>query len=150
MRNPSRREFLKSTVTAACSAGLGVGGFTELVAASPASRSPLAAPPPAPLPIKKGVLLEMLPAKLSYPDRMKMARDVGFEVIQAPTTPDEQEAEEIKKAWRVCVPLCTTPSFGDPTQCYWFPRSSNRRPPTAMPGVAPRRRFASCFLSRRN
>src|SRR6266481_7407193 len=98
MRNPSRREFLKSTVTAACSAGLGVGGFTELVAASPASRSPLAAPPPAPLPIKKGVLLEMLPAKLSYPDRMKMARDVGFEVIQAPTTPDEHEAEEIKKA----------------------------------------------------
>ena len=98
MRTPSRREFLKSTVTAACSAGLSVGGFAELVAASPASRSPLAAPPPAPLPIKKGVLLEMLPAKLSYPDRMKMARDVGFEVIQAPTTPDEHEAEEIKKA----------------------------------------------------
>jgi len=98
MHTPSRREFLKSTVTAACSAGLGVGGFTELVAASPASRSALAAPPPAPLLIKKGVLLEMLPAKLSYADRMKMARDVGFEVIQAPTTPDQHEAEEIKKA----------------------------------------------------
>jgi L-ribulose-5-phosphate 3-epimerase len=98
MHIPSRREFLKSTVTAACSAGLGVGGFTELVARSPASRSPLAAPPPAPLLIKKGVLLEMLPAKLSYAERMKMARDVGFEVIQAPTTPDEHEAEEIKKA----------------------------------------------------
>jgi len=98
MHTPSRREFLKSTVTAACSAGLGVGGFTELVAASPASRSALVAPPPAPLLIKKGVLLEMLPAKLSYADRMKMARDVGFEVIQAPTTPDEHEAEEIKKA----------------------------------------------------
>ena len=98
MHTPSRREFLKSTVTAACSTGLGVCGFTELVAASPASRSPLAIPPPAPLPIKKGVLLEMLPAKLSYADRMKMARDVGFEVIQAPTTPDEHEAEEIKKA----------------------------------------------------
>jgi hexulose-6-phosphate isomerase len=27
-----------------------------------------------------------------------MARDVGFEVVQAPTTPDEHEAEEIKKA----------------------------------------------------
>src|SRR5256884_9618663 len=46
----------------------------------------------------KGVLLDMLPAKLSYADRMKMARDVGFEVIQAPTTPDEHLAEEIKKA----------------------------------------------------
>src|SRR5580704_1585720 len=98
MHIPSRREFLKSTVTAACSAGLGVCGFTELVGASPASRSALAAPPLASLPIKKGVLLEMLPAKLSYADRMKMARDVGFEVIQAPTTPDEHEAEEIKKA----------------------------------------------------
>src|SRR2546429_9024221 len=40
----------------------------------------------------------MLPAKLSYTDRMKMARDVGFEVIQAPSTPDEHEAEEIRKA----------------------------------------------------
>ena len=40
----------------------------------------------------------MLPSKLSYADRMKMARDVGFEVIQAPTTPNEHEAEEIKKA----------------------------------------------------
>jgi L-ribulose-5-phosphate 3-epimerase len=55
-------------------------------------------PPSAPLPIKKGVLLDMLPAKLSYADRMKMARDVGFEVIQAPTTPEQHEAEEIKKA----------------------------------------------------
>src|SRR5467141_4017748 len=98
MGNPSRREFLKSTVTAACSTGLGVCGIAEFIAASPASRNTLATPPPAPLPIKKGVLLEMLPAKLSYADRMKMARDVGFEVIQAPTTPDEHEAEEIKKA----------------------------------------------------
>ena len=48
--------------------------------------------------IKKGVLLEMLPDKLSYADRFKMAREVGFEVVQAPTTPDEQIAEEIKKA----------------------------------------------------
>jgi hexulose-6-phosphate isomerase len=96
--NPSRREFLKSTVTVACSTGLGVCGVAELLAASPASSGVLASPPPAPLPIKKGVLLEMLPSKLSYADRMKMAREVGFEVIQAPTTPNEHEAEEIKKA----------------------------------------------------
>jgi hexulose-6-phosphate isomerase len=87
---------LKSTVTAASSAGLGACGFADFLRASPAPRGPLAPPPT--LPIKKGVLLDMLPAKLSYAQRMKMARDVGFEVIQAPTTPDEHLAEEIKKA----------------------------------------------------
>jgi hexulose-6-phosphate isomerase len=97
MYNPSRREFLKSTVTAACSAGLGVCGLAQLRATSRASRSALA-PPPAPLPVKKGVLLDMLPAKLSYADRLQLARDVGFDVVQAPTTPDEHEAEAIKKA----------------------------------------------------
>jgi hypothetical protein len=92
MWNPSRREFLKSTVTTACCAGSGVCGFADLLAASPAPRGSLA--PPATLPIKKGVLLDMLPAKLSIADRMKMARDVGFDVMQAPTTPDEHLAEE--------------------------------------------------------
>ena len=93
MRNSSRRKFLKTTVTTACSAGLGVGGIGELFADARASRSTLSTPPSTPLPIKKGVLLEMLPAKLSYAERMKMARDVGFEVIQAPTTPDQHKAE---------------------------------------------------------
>jgi L-ribulose-5-phosphate 3-epimerase len=98
MHTPSRREFLKSTVTTACSAGLTAWGFGEVLPVSPASHSMFTSPPSAPLPIKKGVLLDMLPAKLSYADRMKMARDVGFEVIQAPTMPDQGEAEEIKKA----------------------------------------------------
>jgi hexulose-6-phosphate isomerase len=40
----------------------------------------------------------MLPEKLSIADRYKVARDVGFEVVQAPTEPDEHKAEEIKKA----------------------------------------------------
>jgi len=98
MENPSRREFLKSSLTVACSTSLGVCGAAELLTASPASSGVAPAPSPAPLPIKKGVLLDMLPAKLSYADRMKMARDVGFEVVQAPTTPDEHKAEEIRKA----------------------------------------------------
>ena len=98
MENPSRREFLKSSLTVACSTSLGVCGAAELLTASLASSGVAPAPSPAPLPIKKGVLLDMLPAKLSYADRMKMARDVGFEVVQAPTTPDEHEAEEIRKA----------------------------------------------------
>jgi len=98
MSNPSRREFLKSTVTTAFSAGLKVCVGAELFAAPAASSRVRAAPPPAPLPIKKGLIFDMLPAKRSYADRMKLARDVGFEVVQAPTTPDEHAAEEIKKA----------------------------------------------------
>jgi len=98
MRSPSRREFLKSTVTTACAAGFTACGLGEISVVACASRSAPMTPFPTPLPIKKGVLLDMLPAKLSCADRMKMARDVGFEVIQAPTTPDQHEAEEIKKA----------------------------------------------------
>src|SRR4030088_2134383 len=90
MCHSSRREFLKSTVRVACSAGFSAGGFTELFAASPAS-SPAIPPPAEPLLIKKGVVLDMLPAKLSYADRFKLACHVGFEVVQALTTTDEYE-----------------------------------------------------------
>ena len=100
MHRASRREFLKSSVTAGCAAGLG-GGLSEYIAAA-GVHTPYAAAittkSPAPLPIKKGVLLEMLPENLSYADRFKLARSVGFEVVQAPTEPDERKAEEIKRA----------------------------------------------------
>ena len=98
MRHSSRREFLKSSLTAACSTSLGGGAFAEFLAAAPTPAGKASARPPGQLSIKKGVLLDMLPAKLSYADRLKMARDVGFEVLQAPTTPDQHQAEEIKKA----------------------------------------------------
>jgi L-ribulose-5-phosphate 3-epimerase len=98
MNNPSRRDFLKSAVTAALSAGLAVRAGAELFAASPASKSAPASPLAGPLPIKKGLVFDMLPSKLSYAERMKLVRDVGFEVVQAPTTRDEHTAEEIKKA----------------------------------------------------
>src|SRR5258706_4399323 len=98
MWNPSRREFLKSTMTTMCSAGLGVWSSAKSFGASRAWANAPTAPMAAPLPIKKGLVFDMLHAKLSYTERMKLARDVGFEVVQAPTTPDEKEAEEIKKA----------------------------------------------------
>jgi hexulose-6-phosphate isomerase len=82
----------------ACSTGLGVCGLADLATASPASFDALASPPPALLPIKKGLVMDMLPTKLGYADRMKLARDAGFEVVQAPTTPDQHEAEAIKRA----------------------------------------------------
>src|SRR5437588_10524383 len=89
MLAPSRREFLKSSITAACSAGVSAGLPASMFTASADSAAP---------PIKKGVLLDMLPKQLNNADRFKMVRDVGFEVVQAPTTPDEHAAEEIKKA----------------------------------------------------
>jgi L-ribulose-5-phosphate 3-epimerase len=98
MRKKSRRDFLKSSVTAACAAGLGGGGLARSLAARPVSTFVPNPQSSTPLPIKKGVWFGMLPANLSYADRYKMARDVGFEVVQAPTEPDERKAEEVKKA----------------------------------------------------
>ncbi|MGH9608659.1 MAG: sugar phosphate isomerase/epimerase family protein [Bryobacteraceae bacterium] len=51
-----------------------------------------------PLSMKKGVLIGMLPKQLSYLDRFRMARDVGFQVLQAQTAPDPHEADAIKSA----------------------------------------------------
>ena len=89
MFSATRREFLKCTATVASAVTLD-GALTSWVAAASAR--------PAQLPIKKGVLVDMLPENLAYLDRFKMARDVGFEVMQANTEPDERKAEEIKKA----------------------------------------------------
>jgi L-ribulose-5-phosphate 3-epimerase len=99
MGSTSRRQFLKSSFTAgACAAGIG-GGLTRSLLDAPASGGPDAAPtPPAILPIKKGLVYSMLPSQLSHADRFTMARNAGFEVVQAPTTPDEHSANEIKSA----------------------------------------------------
>ena len=58
-------------------------------------RSPLrnrlpqfALPPEQPLPSRKACSSTCCRRRLSIADRFKMARDVGFEVVQAPTTPD--------------------------------------------------------------
>jgi hexulose-6-phosphate isomerase len=50
------------------------------------------------LPIRKGVLISMLPKNLSMEDRFKLARDVGFEEVEAHTVEDPKEAETIKEA----------------------------------------------------
>jgi hexulose-6-phosphate isomerase len=100
MNHPSRREFLKSTLTTVCTAGLG-GGLAESLIAAPVSSPALAPEPalsPAPLTIKKGLVYDMLPRALSHADRFKLARDTGFDVVQAPTTPDEHIADEMKNA----------------------------------------------------
>ncbi len=93
----SRREFLKSSVTAAAGAA-GIGGFAKSSVAAESASQATASPPSTALPIKKGIVYSMLPSNLSHADRFKMARDAGFEVVQAPTTPDQNTAEEIKSA----------------------------------------------------
>jgi len=40
----------------------------------------------------------MLPNQLSYAERFKLVREVGFEAVEGQTVSDEHEAEEIKKA----------------------------------------------------
>jgi hexulose-6-phosphate isomerase len=71
----SRRDFLKASVAA------GAAPWAAL------SYGPGA--PPA---------ISMLPKQLSYAERFKLAREVGFEAVEGQTVSDEREAQEIKKA----------------------------------------------------
>jgi hexulose-6-phosphate isomerase len=74
---------------------------SPLVSLAPAATS-LAGVAPAAAPagdrIKKAVQINMLPKQLSYADRFKLARDVGFEGVEGQTVADPKVAEEIKKA----------------------------------------------------
>ena len=84
----SRREFLRSSATAAVV--IGGSSFMEEESLSGDSSKSLA--------IKKGLVYDMLPQTLNHVERFKLAREVGFEVVQAPTTSDERTAEEMKAA----------------------------------------------------
>jgi L-ribulose-5-phosphate 3-epimerase len=63
-----------------------------------ASLAAMAAPAAAQRTIRKGVLISMLPKELPLEDRLKVARDVGFEDLECRTVTDQKEAEAIKKA----------------------------------------------------
>ena len=75
-----RRDFLAAT------SGL------ALAAASPAAAAA------GRLPIKKAVLLSMLPAKLTMKDRFQLAKDCGFVAIEVGTAKDMDAANEIRRA----------------------------------------------------
>jgi L-ribulose-5-phosphate 3-epimerase len=88
MGETSRREFLKSSVaTAGVISGSSFFADESLSANSATS-----------LAITKGLVYSMLPQSLSHLERCKLAKKVGFDVVQAPTTPDEHTAEEMKAA----------------------------------------------------
>jgi hexulose-6-phosphate isomerase len=70
--------------------------FLATSAAVTAARS--AAADAARLPIKKAVLLGMLPKTMSFAERFQLAREVGFEAVECEARMDQHEAEEIKKA----------------------------------------------------
>jgi len=86
-KDSTRREFLRISIATAC-AGAMPSGVVSL--ASP--------PAAAQAKIKKAVLISMLPEQMSYADRFKLAREVGFEAVEAMTVKDQRVAEEIKKA----------------------------------------------------
>ena len=92
--NTTRRKFLAGSMAAAGAAVLGKTGATG--AAAPLTQAASAADKP--LPVTKGVVWGMLPKELSIADRMKLARDAGFQNVQTYTEPDQATAEEIKRA----------------------------------------------------
>src|ERR1700731_2632850 len=97
MGHTSRREFLKSSVTTAAVTASIEGGLAKSLLATPAAQAAASSSPPT-LSIEKGLVYSMLPDSLSHANRFKMARNAGFEVVQAPTTTDQNTAEEIKNA----------------------------------------------------
>jgi L-ribulose-5-phosphate 3-epimerase len=50
------------------------------------------------LPIRKAILITMLPKDLSLPDGLKLAKDVGFDELECQTVTDPKQAEAIKVA----------------------------------------------------
>ncbi len=86
MNSKSRREFLRM------SAGGALASLGAVAESAPAQSAPPAGR------IKKAVQIYMLPKTMSYADRFKLARDVGFEGVEAQTIEDPKVADEIKKA----------------------------------------------------
>jgi len=105
----SRRNFLKVSVGAACAAPLGSLGTA---AARPRAATPAAAEGGR---IRKAVQIYMLPKHMSYADRFKLARDVGFEGVEGQTVEDPKVAEEIKKASEEAnLPIHSVMDMSDP------------------------------------
>src|SRR5919197_2333514 len=75
----TRRDFVKSV------AAVAAGSFATFPAHGRSA-------------IMKGLVFDMVPKTLGYADRFKLARDTGFQVVQALTEPDENKAAAMKQA----------------------------------------------------
>jgi hexulose-6-phosphate isomerase len=71
--------------------------FTSTLAAAGAALSQTAAPSGR-LPIRKGVLLGMLPRQMSMLERFQLAKECGFQSVEGQTMADPKQAEEVKAA----------------------------------------------------
>jgi hexulose-6-phosphate isomerase len=71
---------------------------TLLSTAAAASFSAAQTPAANRLPIKKGVLVGMLRGPATFKERFELAKEVGFEEIEANTVDDPKVAEEMKQA----------------------------------------------------
>lgn len=60
--------------------------------------TPLLAQQSGKLPIRRAVEFSMLPKSSSIAERFQIAKDAGFEQVECPTTPDQNDADAMKKA----------------------------------------------------
>ena len=88
----NRREFL----IGAAATALTVGGLSHVSMAEEAAT--VAKPKADGAKLKKGVLFEMLPASMSIEDRMKLAKDCGFDGVEGKPTSDAAEIETMRNA----------------------------------------------------
>jgi L-ribulose-5-phosphate 3-epimerase len=89
----SRRDFIKNTAGGTLAASLAGMEAASLLAAPSQAKTAASSGR-----IKKAIECSMLPDKMDWTERFKLARDVGFEAVEAPTTKDPGEAEAMKKA----------------------------------------------------
>ncbi|HLV79790.1 MAG TPA: sugar phosphate isomerase/epimerase family protein [Chthonomonadaceae bacterium] len=84
-RSIDRRQFLGGSA-AALAADSSQARVTSLPSSAPAERP------------KKSVMFTMLPESLSLESRFRLARDVGFEGVEAPPVSEEREASAMRAA----------------------------------------------------
>jgi len=86
-----RREFLGRVAKAALAAGLAPGVFRSKALAKEGNAVPKTV-------LKKALVYSMLPGDLSREDRFKLARDCGFDGVEAPPITDAAETAAMKAA----------------------------------------------------
>jgi len=89
-----RRRFLGGSLLGGCAL---LAGAQQTASAAESEKPAPAATPTLPK-LKKAAVIGMLSAKLSFEDRFKLARDVGFEGVEADTVDDPKTVEAMRAA----------------------------------------------------